>query len=133
VNGRSAEFARFDPRREVDYIRNCAREGAAKVVTLGPFVFFCTPAGDAWVLDAEDRFAACVMRDFAEVPFEIGETETQWRVTWPATFTHKGQTLTITTTATGEETKMRGALVRELDRSLRLARNSGGLRGPGPA
>ena len=36
---------------EVDYIISRAGECDARVVTLGPLVFFSTEAGDAWLLD----------------------------------------------------------------------------------
>jgi hypothetical protein len=49
--------------REVEYIVRRAAERNARVVTLGPFVFFSTETGDAWLLDPSDHLALCLARD----------------------------------------------------------------------
>lgn len=49
--------------REVDHIMDCAARGEARIVTLGVLVLFSTPECYAWMLDAEDGLACCLMED----------------------------------------------------------------------
>ncbi len=43
--------------QEADYIVARAMAEDARVVSLGPLIFFSTATGDAWALDAEDNLA----------------------------------------------------------------------------
>ncbi|MBI4590771.1 MAG: hypothetical protein HY725_18250 [Candidatus Rokubacteria bacterium] len=77
--------------READYITNCAAQGDARIVTLEGLVFFSTAEGHAWMLDAEDSLASCLMQDYQrrDTPIQA-ETEQGFSVAWEAEFTIEG-------------------------------------------
>jgi hypothetical protein len=52
-----------DIHREIRYITQRAQAADSRIVSLGKLVLFSTATRDAWLLDAEDSFAACVCRD----------------------------------------------------------------------
>ncbi len=76
----------FNLRKEMDYIVQAASRGDARVVTVGALVFFSTSDGDAWVLDAEDKLALCLMRDFERYRSEVQETPENLSIRWKAMF-----------------------------------------------
>ena len=45
-------------------IQSKALGGQACTVRLGRIVFFSSETGDAWMLDPEDGYAVCLVRDF---------------------------------------------------------------------
>lgn len=71
---------------EADYVVKCAAQCDARVVTLGPLLFFSTGTGDAWVLDPEDELARCLARGGDPLPSGISETEERFSVEWTATY-----------------------------------------------
>lgn len=84
---RSVSIGEFNAQREVDYIMDRAARGDARVVTLRELVFFSTFDGDAWMLDAEDGLAYCLVRD-GERRRTPGRAETRQRfaVAWDSEF-----------------------------------------------
>ena len=48
---------------EVRYVQRCAARHDGRIVTIGQLILFSTEAGDAWLLDKEDRLAAPVARE----------------------------------------------------------------------
>ncbi len=80
--------------KEAKRIQKCARRGDARVVRLGPLIFFCGNQ-DAWMLDPEDHFARCLMRDGEELPLGIMEGRTQFRVEWNADYQIDGEVFTV--------------------------------------
>lgn len=91
----TARRVKVDVRREVDYITARAQAGDGRFVTLGKLVFFSTQFGDAWVLDAEDHFAACVCRDYVPQPLRILETPDTFGIEWPASFAIEGEDFVV--------------------------------------
>jgi hypothetical protein len=76
----------LDVKHEADYIIGRAREGDARLVVLGPLVFFSTQTGDAWMLDLQDGLALWLARDGAPLPVRIEETDDKWVVIWDRQF-----------------------------------------------
>jgi len=71
---------------EASYIISRAENYDARVVTLGPLIFFSTETGDAWMLDPEDGLALCLARGGDTQPFTITETTTNFSIEWEATY-----------------------------------------------
>jgi hypothetical protein len=71
---------------EANYIVSRARDYDARVVTLGPLIFFSTETGDAWMLDPEDGLALCLAQGGEAQPFTITETATTFSVEWKASY-----------------------------------------------
>lgn len=76
----------FDLRKEMDYIVQAASRADARIVTVGPLVFFSTSDGDAWVLDAEDKLALRLMRGLERCEVEIQESAENFSIRWDSTF-----------------------------------------------
>ena len=72
----------IDIGREIEYIMRCAAVGETHIVGLGPLVLFCAP-GSAWIIDADDSLAYCLMNDYAPRRFE---TQERHALAWEATF-----------------------------------------------
>lgn len=81
MRGGEADFS-----AEARAIQRKAIEGLGSVVRFGPIVFFSTETGDAWMLDAENGQAACLVRDFEAARVPIRETEETFAVEWSATY-----------------------------------------------
>jgi hypothetical protein len=71
---------------EVSYITGLANQRTARVVSLGPLVFFSTQSGDAWVLDAADALALQLSQDGDRLPARVIETPERYMIEWEATF-----------------------------------------------
>jgi hypothetical protein len=71
---------------EANYIISRARDYDARVVTLGPLIFFSTGTGDAWMLDPEDGLALCLAQGGEAQAFVITETATTFSVEWKASY-----------------------------------------------
>jgi len=67
---------------EIAYIQRRAGERDGRFVIVGPLALFSTDTGDAWMLDAEDRFAARLARDGEPEDIYFEETETRFSVAW---------------------------------------------------
>jgi hypothetical protein len=70
--------------REAARILRLAQDYEARIVVLGPLIFFSTRTGDAWMLDPEDGLALCLARDGDELPFTITETGARFSIEWDA-------------------------------------------------
>jgi hypothetical protein len=80
--------AEVDPQGEIDYISTCAGGGEGRIVTLGMLVFFSTSDGHAWMLDAEDGFAYCLMENFEPRGTPLrSETTQDFSIEWDSRFT----------------------------------------------
>jgi len=80
--------------KEARRIQKCALRGDTRVAKLGPIIFFCAN-GDAWMLDPEDHFARCLMRDGEMLPHGITETREQFQVEWNADYQIDGEVFTV--------------------------------------
>ena len=84
------------PRGEADYIIRRAAEHDARIVTLGPLVFFSTETGDAWMLEPEGHLALCLARDGDPQPARIVETPEQFGIEWNSTYEIEGDVFIVT-------------------------------------
>ena len=80
--------------KEARYIQKSALEGYTRVVKFGPLIFFCANR-DAWMLDPEDHFARCLMRDGEKLPLGITENRQQFGVEWNADYHIEGDVFTV--------------------------------------
>ena len=80
--------------KEAQRIQKCALRGVSRVVRLGPIIFFCANR-DAWMLDPEDHFARCLMRDGEKLPLGIIEHRKQFSVEWNADYEVEGEVFTV--------------------------------------
>jgi hypothetical protein len=80
--------------KEARRIQKCALRGDTRVVKLGPIIFFCANR-DAWMLDPEDHFARCLMRDGEKLPLGIIENRTQFLIEWNADYRIEGDVFTV--------------------------------------
>lgn len=112
--------------READYITNCAARGDAQIVTLGGLVFFSTAEGHAWMLDAEDSLASCLMEDYErrDTPIQA-ETEQGFSVAWEAEFTIEGDCF-FTRSANGNLTAWPGYPAGDIRKAILRATNTRG-------
>ncbi len=106
---------------EADYIVARARAEDARVVSLGPLVFFSTETGDAWVLDAEDNLALQLAAARTRLPFAITETRERFAIEWPGTFRIEGDLMTVADKAGGLRTII-GYPTREIAAALARAK-----------
>ncbi len=85
----------FSVLQEVDYIVGKAARRDARVVSIGPLVFFSTETGDAWVLDPADAAALCLARDGSPSPVRIVESERKFAIEWTCTYEINGEVMTF--------------------------------------
>ena len=105
---------------EANYIIERAEAYDARIVGLGPLVFFSTATGDAWVLDPADNLALCLARDGERQPFNISETASQFAIDWQANYQIEGEKFIILERS-GQARSIIGYPLRELDRHIRRA------------
>jgi len=82
-------------KREVEYIVRRATERDARVVALGPLVFFSTETGDAWLLDPSDHLALCLARDGDPRPVNITESAGTFAIGWDMTYQISGDRFVV--------------------------------------
>ena len=80
--------------KEAKYIQKSALQGYSRVVKFGPIIFFCANR-DAWMLDPEDHFARCLMRDGQKLPLGITENRRQFLIEWDADYQIEGDVFTV--------------------------------------
>jgi len=106
---------------EADYIISRAQDNDARVVTLGPLIFFSTETGDAWMLDPEDGLALCLARAGEAQPFTITETSANFSIEWKASYQIDGH-LFIVTEGAGRIRSIWGYPTAEILRATRRVR-----------
>jgi len=106
--------------KEIDHIRVSAECGDARIVTLGSLIFFSTETGDAWVLDADDKLAACLMKNFAPRDIRVTETPTNFIIGWTGEFELEDRVLTISDSV-GHVVAYAGDIERMISRAMRQA------------
>jgi len=107
--------------READYIIARALAEDARVVSLGPLVFFSTETGDAWVLDSEDNLALQLAAAGTRLPFAITETRERFAIEWAGTFRIEGD-LMIFAEKAGRLRTIMGYPTREIAAALARVR-----------
>ena len=80
--------------KEARYIQKSALQGYSRVVKFGPLIFFCANR-DAWMLDPEDHFARCLMRDGESLPLGIIENRKQFSIEWNVDYQIEGEVFTV--------------------------------------
>ena len=112
--------------REIDHIMECAARNETHVVGLGELVFLSAPGGRAWMLDADDRLAYCLMYDHVRRPSPLrGEDDARFAVGGESRFAIEGGCL-WTFTEDGTRTAHSGVPLEEIQRRVRGARVSRG-------
>jgi hypothetical protein len=106
---------------EAEYIVARAMAEDARVVSLGPLVFFSTVTGDAWVLDAEDNLALQLATAGTRLAFAITETPERFAIEWAGTFRIEGERM-ILADNTGRLRTIIGYATREIAAALGRAR-----------
>jgi len=81
---------------EVNYIIDYAKNFDARLVSLGPLIFFSTNMGDAWVLDPQDKLAMCLMQEGEKQTYTITETSRNFSIEWDATYQIDGNKFIVT-------------------------------------
>ncbi|MBI4266734.1 MAG: hypothetical protein HY657_20395 [Acidobacteria bacterium] len=104
--------------REAEYIARRAADRDARVVTLGPLLFFSTSSGDAWVLDPEESLARCVARDGEALPPGITETAETFSVEWTSDYRLDGDVF-VCADRSGAVRAVMGYPVAEIRRAAR--------------
>jgi hypothetical protein len=97
-----------------------AEERDARIVSLGPLIFFSTGTGDAWVLDPADSLALCLARDGVRRAFAITETTDQFTIEWQANYQIEGERF-IVMERTGQMRAIVGYPLRALNQFIRWA------------
>ncbi len=98
--------------KEAVRIQQRARRGEIVVVRLGQIILFCAHT-DAWMLDLDDKFARCLMRDGVALPHGITETKRQFLIEWNADYTIEGDVFAW-------RERESGAVVRVTDYPVRM-------------
>jgi len=106
--------------REAQYICKCASRHDARVVTLGPLLFFSTETGDAWVLEPEDCLARCLFRDGQHRSSGITETPNNFAIEWEATYRFEDHTM-VFAHREGSELAVLGYPVGDIQEAIRVA------------
>ena len=104
-------------KREVECIVRRAAEREARVVTLGPLVFFSTETGDAWLLDPSDHLALCLARDGDPRPVNITESAGTFAIGWDLTYQIRGDQF-IVADLSGQSRTIIGYPMREIVRAI---------------
>lgn len=103
--------------RQANHIIEYAQTYEARVVSLGPLIFFPTVTGDAWVLDPADSLALCLARDGERQSFSITETASQFAIDWQANYQIEGEQF-ILFEKSGQTRTIIGYPLREIKRQL---------------
>ena len=81
---------------EVETILSAARAGMGKAIVVGPeaasppLVLFSTTDGDAWLLDVDNCWAACLMSHFVDEPIKLRNASDGLEVAWDGDFELRG-------------------------------------------
>jgi hypothetical protein len=103
---------------EAAYIVRRAAERDARVVSLGPLLFFSTNTGDAWVLDPESGFARPLAKDGEPLPPGIDETPKSCSVEWTTDYRIDGDVMEFADRSGGVRT-VAGYPVAKISRIIR--------------
>jgi len=103
--------------QEANHVIECAQTYEARVVSLGPLIFFSTVTGDAWVLDPADSLALCLVRDGERQSFSITENAYQFAIDWQANYQIEGEQF-ILFEKSGQTRSIIGYPLREIKRHL---------------
>lgn len=89
------QVTKLDVNQEIRGIVQSAQNHEGRVVGAGPFIFFSTETGDAWMLDVDDNLALCLARDGATQDVLVQETADQFQVAWGGGYHMTDTTFTV--------------------------------------
>ena len=95
-----------------------AKHGDARIVTVGPLLFFSTETGDAWMLDAADHLALRLAKDGEPPPARIDETAESFTIEWNANYVLDGEIFEVVDDS-GQATGIIGYPVDEIRQAMR--------------
>ena len=107
--------------KEVRYIQHRAAEHDARIVSIGPLVFFSTQTGDAWILDPTDQLAARLAYDGDLIALYIEETDTNYAIGWQGRYRIENDTFIYEDNETGRLIAIRGYPTQLLLRAIAKA------------
>jgi hypothetical protein len=104
--------------KEVRSIQHRAAEHDARIVSIGPLVFFSTDTGDAWVLEPADQLALrlAIAGDPLSVPIE--ETDSSYAIAWQGRYQIDGDTFIYEQNRSGRLNAIHGYPVSQLRRVI---------------
>ena len=105
-------------RGEAAYMVERALQADARIVTLGPLLFFSTETGDAWMLDPADHLALCLAKDGEPLPVDIVETADRFSIGWNASYALEGPMFHVVE-ASGRATGIIGYPIDEIQQAIR--------------
>lgn len=105
-------------RGESAHVVERAARGEARIVTLGPLLFFSTQTGDAWMLDPADHLALRLAKDGVPLPAGIVETVDTYAIEWNASYALDGAIFKVIE-GPSRETRVIGYPVEEIQRAIR--------------
>lgn len=85
----------FSLKKEANYIVRQAQLRDARVVQIGPLVFFSTETGDAWLLDPQDGLSLCLAESGERQSYVISETGANFTIEWNSEFYIGNNTFTV--------------------------------------
>jgi hypothetical protein len=112
-------WSEMDVRGEAASIVVGAAARLARIVSIGPLLFFSTEAGDAWVLDPAEMLSRCLARDGVPLPGGIVETPESFGVEWQFNYTLEADVLTVADHA-GRLVVIPGPIASEIRRVVTL-------------
>ncbi|MBA7535765.1 hypothetical protein ES705_28023 [subsurface metagenome] len=78
-------------KKEIKYIIKRAQLGDGRIVRLNELILFSTQTGDAWILDSDDNYAICLVRDGEKQKCKIIDTQTQFGFDWDYQYMIEGE------------------------------------------
>jgi len=118
---RKLSRAEIDIGKEIGHIVDCAVRDETRVVAMGELVFFSAPGGRAWMLDADDSLAYCLLDDYERRPSPLrGEDEATFAIAGESRFAIEGGWL-WTFTEDGRRTAHVGVPAGEIQRCVQGA------------
>ncbi len=121
LQSREVRWEEVSITKEADYIVARAMAEDARVVSLGPLIFFSTATGDAWAFDAEENLALQMAAARTRLAFTISETAERFAIEWAGTFRIEGDVMTFAHNTGGSRTII-GYPSREIVAALARAR-----------
>jgi len=104
---------------EARAIQRAARAMRSRAVKLGQIVFFSSSTGDAWMLDPQERTAACLARDGDSLPIPIRESAGDLAIEWHADYAIEGSAFSVVERDSGSGRTILGYPISEIEGLLR--------------
>ncbi|TSA31175.1 MAG: hypothetical protein D4R64_18480 [Porphyromonadaceae bacterium] len=110
----------IDIKKEIANIVKNARKNSGHIVRLNDLILFSTMTGDAWILDTDDNFAICLVKDSVVQKYKIVDTPNQFGFDWDHKYQIDGDKFTVVNKA-GKTRTIIGYPLKEINKiRLRL-------------